>query len=394
MSQEFTVIKIPADELSLSNRLVFNPADIIKLGFIRDKEGEKKAVVEVQDHLFGICSHLRVPQNKVGFSSIQRQWLNVSIESTVHVKAVNLNVYLASVSVTVDFLQKKKITKESYNTDLLQSQFQEQFDSMPFEVDQEVVFKYQNLPLIKIKIQSLSDMKTGVAVERGLITQNTSITFDRMEESLITLSGKAKGKSAMPSLINPDWDFSQMGIGGLDNEFAAIFRRAFASRVYPPDLIEELGMQHVKGILLYGPPGTGKTLMARQIGKMLNAREPQIVNGPEILNKYVGESEANVRKLFEAAEEDQKKFGINSGLHIIILDEIDAICKQRGTVSGSTGVADTVVNQLLSKVSDLNLTSNFTFILFFLITAFLNIEIHLSYNFFSLKANLNLFTVL
>jgi len=394
MSQEFTVIKIPADELSLSNRLVFNPADIIKLGFIRDKEGEKKAVVEVQDHLFGICSHLRVPQNKVGFSSIQRQWLNVSIESTVHVKAVNLNVYLASVSVTVDFLQKKKITKESYNTDLLQSQFQEQFDSMPFEVDQEVVFKYQNLPLIKIKIQSLSDMKTGVAVERGLITQNTSITFDRMEESLITLSGKAKGKSAMPSLINPDWDFSQMGIGGLDNEFAAIFRRAFASRVYPPDLIEELGMQHVKGILLYGPPGTGKTLMARQIGKMLNAREPQIVNGPEILNKYVGESEANVRKLFEAAEEDQKKFGINSGLHIIILDEIDAICKQRGTVSGSTGVADTVVNQLLSKVSDLNLTSNFTFILFFLITAFLNIEIHLCYNFFSLEANLNLFTVL
>lgn len=49
--------------------------------------------------------------------------------------------------------------------------------------------------------------------------------------------------------------------------------------------------------------------MARQIGKMLNAREPKVVNGPEILNKYVGESEANIRKLFAEAEEEQKRVG-------------------------------------------------------------------------------------
>jgi vesicle-fusing ATPase len=68
-----------------------------------------------------------------------------------------------------------------------------------------------------------------------------------------------------------------------------------------------VGCKHVKGILLYGPPGTGKTLMARQIGKMLNAREPKIVNGPQILDKYVGESEANVRRLFAEAEEEEKR---------------------------------------------------------------------------------------
>ena len=64
------------------------------------------------------------------------------------------------------------------------------------------------------------------------------------------------------------------------------------------------------GILLHGPPGTGKTLIARQIGKMLNAREPKIVNGPEILNKYVGASEENVRKLFEDAEKEASVFSL------------------------------------------------------------------------------------
>lgn len=107
--------------------------------------------------------------------------------------------------------------------------------------------------------------------------------------------------------------------------------------------------------------------MARQIGKMLNAREPKIVNGPEILNKFVGASEENIRKLFADAETEvgdymypqmivliyvakYKSKGDESGLHIIIFDELDAICKQRGSANSGTGVGDSVVNQLLSKV--------------------------------------------
>ena len=111
-------------------------------------------------------------------------------------------------------------------------------------------------------------------------------------------------------------------------------------------------------MLLYGPPGCGKTLTARQIGKMLSAREPKVVNGPEILNKFVGESESNIRKLFEDAEEEQKRMGNSSGLHIIIFDEIDAICKQRGSVGGGSGVHDTVVNQLLSKIDGVEPLNN------------------------------------
>jgi vesicle-fusing ATPase len=167
-----------------------------------------------------------------------------------------------------------------------------------------------------------------------------------------------------------------MGIGGLDSEFSNIFRRAFASRVFPPGLVEKLGIQHVKGayqpclsllktlltvcagILLYGPPGTGKTLMARQIGKMLNAREPKVVNGPEILNKYVGASEENIRKLFADAEQEYKSKGDESGLHIIIFDELDAICKQRGSTNSGTGVGDSIVNQLLSKMDGVDQLNN------------------------------------
>jgi len=98
--------------------------------------------------------------------------------------------------------------------------------------------------------------------------------------------------------------------------------------------------------------------MARQIGKMLQAREPKIVNGPEVLNKYVGESEANIRVLFAEAESEQKKMGINSALHIIIFDELDAICRTRGSLSGSTGVHDTVVNQLLAKIDGVEQLNN------------------------------------
>ena len=73
-----------------------------------------------------------------------------------------------------------------------------------------------------------------------------------------------------------EFNFSKLGIGGLDIQFEQIFRRAFASRVFPPSVVERLGIHHVKGVLLFGPPGTGKTLIARQIGKMLNGREPKV----------------------------------------------------------------------------------------------------------------------
>ncbi len=150
-----------------------------------------------------------------------------------------------------------------------------------------------------------------------------------------------------------------MGIGGLDKEFQEIFRRAFNSRRYPPHVIEKYGIKHVRGMLLYGPPGTGKTLIARQIAQALDCDKPKVVNGPEIFSKYQGESEKNIRELFADAEKDMKTKGDESSLHIIIFDEIDAICRQRGSTGNSgTGVQETVVNQLLSKMDGVDSLNN------------------------------------
>jgi vesicle-fusing ATPase len=82
------------------------------------------------------------------------------------------------------------------------------------------------------------------------------------------------------------------------------------------------------------------------------------VNGPEILNKYVGQAEENIRNLFADAEKEYKQEGENSQLHVVIFDEIDSICKSRGSKADSTGVHDSIVNQLLSKIDGVDALNN------------------------------------
>lgn len=151
-------------------------------------------------------------------------------------------------------------------------------------------------------------------------------------------------------------EWGEMNIGGIDDAFQTLMQRAFASRMYKPSLIAKTGTKHLKGVILHGPPGTGKTLLARELCRVLNSRPPKIVNGPELLNKYVGQSEENIRRLFLEAEQEYKTKGDNSELHVIIFDEIDSICKARG--NSSSGVGDGVVNQLLTKLDGVDALNN------------------------------------
>uniref|UniRef100_A0A096M238 Vesicle-fusing ATPase n=1 Tax=Poecilia formosa TaxID=48698 RepID=A0A096M238_POEFO len=358
--------RCPTDELSLTNCAVVSEKDL--------QSGQHVTVKTTPNHkyVFTVKTHHTVAAGSIAFSLPQRKWAGLSIGQEVEVSNYNFDKSkqcIGAMTIEIDFLQKKSTDSSPYDSDKMAAEFIQQFNNQAFSVTQQLVFSFCD-KLFGLMVKDIEAMDTSILkgepasgkkpqkIDIGLMVGNSQVIFEKAENSSLTLVGKAKTKEARQTIINPDWNFEKMGIGGLDKEFSDIFRRAFASRVFPPDIVEQMGCKHVKGILLFGPPGCGKTLMARQIGKMLNAREPKVVNGPEILNKYVGESEANIRKLFAEAEDEQKRLGANSGLHIIIFDELDAICKQRGTGASSTGVHDTVVNQLLSKIDGVEQLNN------------------------------------
>ncbi|KRZ74430.1 Vesicle-fusing ATPase 1, partial [Trichinella papuae] len=366
MTKRLIATKVTCEQLALINVAYVNVSDF-SIEFIKHVEVSTGIG---RPFIVSLKNHPSVTAGKIAFSMLQRRWAHISLDQQVEVipYSFDSNQYISLVTFVVDIYHKKnKESPDTYDTDSMAKEALMQFSNTALSINQQIPFQFQSNKLLLLTVKSLQavdvsalkgDESTTKDLNVGLVLSNSAVVFEKEESSSITLTGKCKGKQAYRPIINPDWDFEKMGIGGLDKEFSSIFRRAFASRVFPPEFIEELGMKHVRGILLYGPPGTGKTLMARQIGKMLNAREPKIVNGPQILDKYVGESEANVRKLFADAEEEYKRLGIHSGLHIIILDEIDAICKQRGSMAGSAGVHDTVVNQLLSKIDGVEQLNN------------------------------------
>ena len=104
-----------------------------------------------------------------------------------------------------------------------------------------------------------------------------------------------------------------------------------------PELFRRLGIDPPKGVLLHGPPGTGKTMIAKAVATEVNAHF-KAINGPEIISKYYGESEKQLREIFDEASEKAPA--------IIFIDEIDSICPKREDVSGE--VERRVVAQMLT----------------------------------------------
>ncbi|HDN95867.1 MAG: ATPase [Thermoplasmata archaeon] len=130
-------------------------------------------------------------------------------------------------------------------------------------------------------------------------------------------------------------------IGGLHEEIMKI-REMIELPLKHPELFERLGIDPPKGVLLYGPPGTGKTLIARAVANESGASFFTI-NGPEIMSKFYGQSEENLRRAFEEAEKNAPS--------IIFIDEIDAIAPKREEVHGE--VERRVVSQLLTLMDGL-----------------------------------------
>ncbi|MEK6858179.1 MAG: CDC48 family AAA ATPase [Nanoarchaeota archaeon] len=130
-------------------------------------------------------------------------------------------------------------------------------------------------------------------------------------------------------------------IGGLSDEIKKI-REMVELPLKHPEIFERLGVEPPKGVLLHGPPGTGKTLLAKAVANETNAHFI-CINGPEVVSKFYGESESNIRKKFEEAEKNAPS--------ILFIDEIDAIATKREETRGE--VERRIVAQLLTLMDGL-----------------------------------------
>lgn len=349
MVSSLTVVNCPSQDLAITNKVFASPETVQRVG---------SGYVEVSGLVYKVEGHPSIAEGCLALNTVQRRNLRVSSGDVLDVAPFFLNAQeqeAESFVVDVQFFTMKKGREETLDAVKLSERVKNMFKDQVFTVGQRVALSYIDTNYA-ITVVSVTRKLTGDDSNVGLLDSATAITFETPSGSGVKITNQKT--TANKLFRTKEFNFESIGIGGLDSQFDEIFRRAFASRVYPPHVIEKLGIRHIKGMLLFGPPGTGKTLIARQIGKMLNAREPKVVNGPEVLNKYVGASEENVRKLFAEAEEEYQMKGDESELHIIIFDEIDAICKSRGSSRDGTGVHDTLVNQLLTKIDGVDALNN------------------------------------
>ncbi len=151
----------------------------------------------------------------------------------------------------------------------------------------------------------------------------------------------------------PDVDYAH--IGGLQRELEQV-RDAVELPFLHPDLFSEFQLSAPKGVLLYGPPGCGKTLIAKAVANSIAKKLGHLtgkevrsyflhVKGPELLNKYVGESERQVREVFKKAKER----AADGNPVIVFFDEMDALFRTRGT-GISSDIESTIVPQFLSEI--------------------------------------------
>ena len=186
------------------------------------------------------------------------------------------NQYISKIVFKVDFHVKSNTTPEPYDTDVMAKEFTMQFAQHASTRGQNIGFKFANKKLLSCTCSEIDalviNVQTGDSTTQkincGVLTPNSAVVFEKEDGAFINLTGKSKGKVQQQSLINPNWDFEKLGIGGLDKEFSTIFRRAFASRVLPIEIIEQLDIKHVRGILLFGPPGKARLTWSLLAGRI------------------------------------------------------------------------------------------------------------------------------
>ncbi|MBN2230648.1 MAG: CDC48 family AAA ATPase [Candidatus Thorarchaeota archaeon] len=174
------------------------------------------------------------------------------------------------------------------------------------------------------------------------ILSNLYVTQSDFDMALGEVSPSAL-REVLVEKPNIKWD----DVGGLQKVKMQL-REAVEAPIKYPEVFEEMGIRTPKGVLLFGPPGTGKTLLAKAVATESEANFIS-VRGPEIFNKYVGESEKAVREIFKKARQ--------TAPCVLFFDEIDAILGTRSR-SDDTGVSQRIVNQFLAELDGMQSLQN------------------------------------
>jgi transitional endoplasmic reticulum ATPase len=164
------------------------------------------------------------------------------------------------------------------------------------------------------------------------------VTMDDFTQAIREIEPSAL-REVMIEIPHVSWD----EVGGLQ-DLKQELKEAVEWPLTNPEAFKRLGIKPPRGILLYGPPGTGKTLLAKAVATESKANFISI-KGPEILSKWVGESEKAIREIFKKAKQ--------AAPSIVFLDELDAIAPRRGGGMGESHVTERIVNQLLTSVDGL-----------------------------------------
>ncbi|ELZ07047.1 ATPase AAA [Halovivax asiaticus JCM 14624] len=252
-----------------------------------------------------------------------RQEAGVGIDDSIAVEAADVN---PATSVTVALPQNLRIRGDigPLVRDKLSGQAVTEGQTVPFSFSfGPMAGSGQSVPL---KIAETAPSGTVV------ITDSTSIQIS--EKPAEQISSRGGATEGVPDVTYED-------IGGLEGELDQV-REMIELPMRHPELFQQLGIEPPKGVLLHGPPGTGKTLMAKAVANEIDAHF-ETISGPEIMSKYYGESEEQLREVFEEAEENAPA--------IVFIDEIDSIASKREETSGD--VERRVVAQLLSLMDGL-----------------------------------------
>lgn len=176
------------------------------------------------------------------------------------------------------------------------------------------------------------------------VLNSLGVTMDNFRFALGNSNPSALRETVVES-VNVTWD----DVGGLD-EIKEELKETVEYPVLHPDQYTKFGLSPSKGVLFYGPPGTGKTLLAKAVATEVSANFIS-VKGPELLSMWYGESESNIRDIFDKARA--------AAPTVVFLDELDSIAKARGGSLGDAGGAsDRVVNQLLTEMDGMNAKKN------------------------------------